>query len=281
MMIKLLRSGLALLRRNNASFNADLEKRLARYGARISNTSGPGVANFGGFRVRYSNPLVFYMELKDIFHHRIYDFTSVRSNPRVLDCGSHIGMSILYAKKNYPGSRITAFEPDSSAREILKWNLRANGCEDVELVDAALSPSTSPQYFLSAQDGSHLLTRETAGATVVQTCLLSHYLHESIDFLKMNIEGSELEVLNEARSQLSNVRQMVIEYHGFPSQRQYLHDLLQVISDSGFRYLVHDFDSETNSGSKPPFRLESDTRFFLLIFAKQESELLLNRATVG
>ena len=125
-----------------------LEERLARLGAKVSNANGPGVATFRGLEVRYIDPLILYIELKDIFHHRIYDFVSTTSNPRVLDCGSHIGMSIFYTKGTHPKARITAFEPDSAAWDVLKWNIRSNSCEDVELVNAALSSSTSNQYFI-------------------------------------------------------------------------------------------------------------------------------------
>ena len=53
-----------------------------------------------------------YVGLKDIFVRRIYHFESHRSDPLIIDCGSNIGLSILYFVSTYPSSRVIAFEPD-------------------------------------------------------------------------------------------------------------------------------------------------------------------------
>ena len=93
---------------------------------------------------------------------------------------------------------------------------------------------------------------------------LSDYLDEPVDLLKMNIEGAEWDVLRAAAPKLHNVRQMVIEYHGFPECGQKLHDILALLDECGFRYLIHHFDYETNVRSRPPFRIDQSTRFFQL-----------------
>jgi FkbM family methyltransferase len=247
---------------------ATLENRLRALGATVTSTTGPGVARFAGLRVRYQDPLVFYMELKDIFHRRIYDFSPDGHAPRVLDCGSHIGMSILYTRQRHPDARVIGFEPDPAVVPLLEENLRRNGYDDVELVQAALATGDGPRGFVSDLDGSHLV--DGGGATSqVRTVRLDEYLDGPADFLKLNIEGAELDVLRASAARLGAVRQLVIEYHGFPDRAQYLHELLALLDSAGFRYLVHDFDAETNPATKPPFRLEIESRFFLLVYARQ------------
>jgi hypothetical protein len=44
-----------------------------------------------------------------------YFFAADSRSPRIIGCGSHIGMSILDFKKIYPQARILGFEPASSA----------------------------------------------------------------------------------------------------------------------------------------------------------------------
>jgi hypothetical protein len=48
-----------------------------------------------------------------------------------------------------------------------------------------------------------------------------------------------------------------------------LHHILDLLDRQGFEYLINDFDSETNGGVQPPFRLTRETRYFLLIYAKR------------
>ena len=46
--------------------------------------------------IRINDRQNFYILYKDIFMNRIYHFEATRSNPLIIDCGSNIGMSILY-----------------------------------------------------------------------------------------------------------------------------------------------------------------------------------------
>jgi hypothetical protein len=100
---------------------------------------------------------------------------------------------------------------------------------------------------------------------------LSDYLDEPVDFLKLNIEGEELPVLQEAAAsgKLRNVREMVLEYHGWPDGEQHLGDILNLLDRHGYRYLVHDFDAETCGTSKPPFHLTPETAWFCLVYARR------------
>lgn len=98
---------------------------------------------------------------------------------------------------------------------------------------------------------------------------LRDYLHEPVDFLKMNIEGAEYEVLADSEDRLRQIREMVIEYHHLPEQPRSLHQILELLHRQGFEYLINDFDSETNGGVQPPFRLTPESHDFLLVYAKR------------
>lgn len=243
-----------------------LRRDLRRLGARVTSFEGPGTGRFQGFEVGYVDPYVFATELKDIFDQGIYDFESDGA-PRVLDCGSHIGMSILYTKMRHPDARITAFEPDPEIFTLLEENLRRNGVQGVELINAALHTANGTQSFAAGKDAGHLSRTDDLTDFEVSTVRLGRFLETPVDYLKMNIEGAELEVLRDCRNRLGRVSQMVIEYHGFAGSGQYLHEMLALLDECGFRYLVHDFDDRTNPATKPPFRVTADTTYFLLVYA--------------
>ncbi len=225
------------------------------------------------YRVKITDGPNFYMQYKDEFINRIYDFDAQRLDPLIIDGGSNMGMSILHFKHIYPGARIIAFEPDPAIFRLLSENLALNKIEDVRLVNAGLAAEEGETCFNpDGQAGGRL---SSSGLLRVKMERLSKYLDEPVDFLKLNIEGAELDVLTEAikAGRLHNVRELVLEYHGWPGQRQTLGNILNLFDQQGYRYLVHDFDAETCAASKPPFRLDANTTWFCLVYAKRNDSI--------
>ena len=68
---------------------------------------------------------------------------------------------------------------------------------------------------------------------------------EMVDFLKVDIEGAELDVLASSRK-LHQVQQLFIEYHSFLSTPQRLSSLLAILEKEGFRYYINKIYSPTN-----------------------------------
>ncbi len=241
-------------------------------------TSAGQVEDTHGMRVKINDGPNFYMLYKDIFCRRIYHFEAETRAPRILDCGSNIGMSILYFKTAYPQARITAFEPDPMVIPYLTHNINANNLTDIEVVRAALSPHRTTATFVadgkyaSAIQAYAVTAEQGAETTDVECVQLGQFLDEPVDFLKMNIEGAESDVLTASESELRAVREMVIEYHHLPGQPRTLDKILSLLSRQGFDYLVNDFDSETNPQCQPPFRLDNETHYFLLIYAKRRDQ---------
>lgn len=225
-----------------------------------------------GLRISYFEPVSFYYELRDIFKKRIYHFEASTQTPFILDCGSYIGLSILYAKSLYADAKIIGFEPDPSIFQVLERNVKVNKLTDVQLVNAALgAQETELEFIADGADGGHLTKygSDSSENTVKVKCVkLSDYIDRPVDLLKMNIEGAEWEVFQEIQSKLPQIKEIIIEYHGFPELTQTLHNLLGLLHEKGFRYLIHDFGDDANASTKPPFRLNEETRFFELIYAK-------------
>jgi FkbM family methyltransferase len=252
------------------------EVQLAQLKRRMS-TADPGtVVPCLKYQVRMNDGPNFYILYKDIFVNRIYHFEAQRPNPLILDCGSNIGMSILYFKHVYPGARIIGFEPDPEIFAYLEENVRLNDLKDVSLIQGALTKHDDAVEFYS--DGKYgsglwkcLAATSHKGWKKYHVCnvRLRDYLKESVDFLKMNIEGAEHEVLLDSESCLKQVKEMVVEYHHLPGLPRTLHEILGILHRQGFEYLIHDFDIETNAEVKPPFSLSPQSRYFLLIYARR------------
>ena len=230
----------------------------------------PGaIARVGRYRVHLTDGPNLYVQYKDEFIRRVYDFVASRPRPLIVDAGSNVGMSVLCQKLRHPDARIVAVEPDPEIFRLLERNVRENGLHDVRLINAALAAAPGTQAFRADGRAGGRLTGD--GGAHVEVRTLSGLLDEPVDFLKMNIEGAELDVLTEASrtGALGRVEQMVIEYHGWARAPQRLGPLLDLLDSERFRYLVHDFDAETCPATKPPFRIDVSTTWFCLVYARR------------
>jgi FkbM family methyltransferase len=180
----------------------------------------------------------------DIFIDQQYFFDSDVRQPFVIDCGSHIGMSILYAKTLYPDSQVLGFEPAPDTFRLLSENIRQNGLKDVFLVNKAVGnregklkfygdDSLTSSIFASRGDSRKL--------TEVEVVQLSRYIDRPVTFLKLDVEGAEDLVLDDLarNSKLGLIRQMTVEYHHhIEKNADALSRFLKILEDNNFGYQI-------------------------------------------
>jgi len=200
-----------------------------------------------GFTVKFFNYGMFLFLFEEIFIWKPYDFKAATDCPVIIDCGSNIGMSILYFKRLYPNCIIVGFEPDKITFELLKENVSRNRLQHVTLFNRAVSDTTGTINFYSDPDlpGSLAMTaspeRGLEARAQVETTPLSDHLSGEIDFLKMDIEGSEECVLEDLARQnkLKLVKEMVFEYHHHERpKKDTLAGVLATLERNGFGYEI-------------------------------------------
>lgn len=118
------------------------------------------------------------------------------------DIGAWIGPTVLYAR--HCGARVTCFEPDPLAYERLLGNLRLNGALDVTTFHCALGKDDGFRE-MGAMVGSlgksaTSLLGTSAAQKVKVPCLSwssanALFTLPRFDFIKMDIEGGEVELL--------------------------------------------------------------------------------------
>ena len=167
----------------------------------------------------------------------------------VFDVGANIGLATVFFHRERQGVRIFAFEPNPSACECLRANVALHGA-DARVFECGLSrePGTAEFTFYpanSVMSGFHADLETDRGTT--KTCMvnrgvaprdaerllgflfktqtfpcrlrtLSEIVDEQdvarIDLLKVDVEKSELEVLEGIRAEhWDRVRQAVVEVH--------------------------------------------------------------------
>src|SRR6478752_2497070 len=72
---------------------------------------GEHTAQLLGYRVAYRGAGHLRYLFREIFMRGDYYFESDNAQPTIIDCGSNIGISVLFFKRLFPQCRIIAFEP--------------------------------------------------------------------------------------------------------------------------------------------------------------------------
>lgn len=182
----------------------------------------------------------FLAQFREIFVDEIYRFSSSSPSPVILDCGANVGTSCLYFKRLFPTSRIVAFEPDPAICQVLKKNLAKNQLTSVEVIEKAVWTSDRGVTFsVEGADGGSIFGKDnqiTLPSVRLRDLLEKEFA--SVDMLKLDIEGAEVEVLLDCRNNLFNVQNLFVEYHSWSTQEQRLDELLSVLRENNYRYHI-------------------------------------------
>src|SRR5439155_19809328 len=177
---------------------------------------------FAGRPMQVADADSFLGAYKEIFFDRVYAFPSATPRPLIIDGGANIGLATLFFKRAYPQSRVIAFEPDPVLFAFLKQNIASLQMQNVEAINAALWNSDTSLSFISERGASgHIATfMDTGDSVPVPAVRLKSWLHEKIDFLKLDIEGAEYEVFEDCREELRDVQNLFVEYHSPANSEQ-------------------------------------------------------------
>lgn len=188
---------------------------------------------------------------RDLFLNRIYEFPHQGTQPRILDLGANIGLSVLFFKELCPDAQITAFEADPTIFRYLEQNLRNNGYDDAELVNkAAWDENKQLTFFAEGADGGRIsLAGEGRKTIEVEAVDIARYLGDRrFDFIKIDIEGAEDRVLPACDELLGDAKWVFVEYHSREGEPQRLGEIISQLTRKGFRV-----QSKTIKGSDRPF----------------------------
>lgn len=129
----------------------------------------------------------------------------------VLDIGAHDGyFTLLASRKVGEKGKVIAFEPSPKERRLLQLNLKINRCKNVKVEPYALSSQVGESTFyvvVGHDTGCNSLklprVSEPTKEIKVSTATLDDYLSKteigSVDFMKIDAEGAELEIFKGAK----------------------------------------------------------------------------------
>ncbi|MEK6959515.1 MAG: FkbM family methyltransferase [archaeon] len=161
-------------------------------------------------------------------HMRITQFSG-KDDQIVVDLGANEGYYLMAMKMTNPCLRIIAAEPVIETFEILKMNVEQNNLQNIELVNKAVTAKSGKIPFqiipevsvVNATDiamqGREWLDNKRIHTIKVDSttlpALFNKYKLKNIDILKLDVEGSELDILKSSAQILKHIRKIVVEYH--------------------------------------------------------------------
>lgn len=210
-----------------------------------------------GYSMRFTDNGALFGMLDEIFIRENYKFNCQSNSPTIIDCGANIGLSVLYFKLQYPDAVIHAFEPDPVAYEKLVANIEANGFKDVFTYKEAIWIEEGELVFeTDGSWGGHIGDNASSVGVTVNARKLDGLLDKHVDFLKMDIEGAESDVIMHSKELIAkNVDKLFFEWHSLTRAPQRLGEILSFFEKCGFRYHIKE------ASSRPaPFIYKTENR---------------------
>lgn len=203
--------------------------------------------------------LNFWYVYNEIYENNDYEPFIVRKGGTILDIGGNMGLFTLWADERIEDGTIYVFEPIPELMNKIKKNTK-NCKNTIIYVNKALGSKKNIETIKYYPHANALSTLNPANKKTIMTDTLStkiaskFYLKneldvkievvplenlnidlpQEIDFVKIDVEGYELEVLRGFGSLLSRVQLMLVEVESF--NKALLFDIIQLIDKT---HIVH------------------------------------------
>lgn len=184
--------------------------------------------------------------VKSVFARRSYisDEVSIPHGGVVVDVGANIGAFSLFAARG--AGTVLAFEPEPRNHERLRRNIDLNGFRNITPIPMAVSSKTGTCTFHIAADGNsgahslHLTYGDSSpeNTVTVETLSIADILERHslpvIDFLKLDCEGAEWEILETLTPEVSaRIHRIALETH--PMENYTVQDAVRMLEGLGYR----------------------------------------------
>lgn len=179
--------------------------------------------------------------IREVIEHDAYKMRRTRlpDDATVVDVGAHIGSFSAFTARLFPTARVFSCEMTPDNHALLARNTA--GLRNVGTTRAAVIGARQPSGFVRrpGNSGGHYLVwgrkaSESAGRTVTLADVLRETRGTRIDFLKLDCEGAEHEILRQAAvdGSLRAVRRTAGEYHNFHGEHG--EELAELLRRNGF-----------------------------------------------
>lgn len=198
---------------------------------------------FTGIKIQYSSILE-YRQMKFVvengeglspisvraFEPCVYSFISHLKGNLFIEIGANVGGYVLNFWNNF--NQVVAVEPGSTSSDFLKANIRINNIKNTKVVRKAISKNEGSAVFYKSKDSVNWSLKGEGSGEMVETITLARLLqeYESVDLLLIDVEGSELDVIESGGASIEKVKQMIIEV-----RESFENEICSILNTHGFK----------------------------------------------
>ena len=149
-----------------------------------------------------------FIELVEVFLLDVYRVSILKKDDNVIDFGAGIGdFSILASKRVGPKGKIIALEPIVENFKLLLANVQRNGCSNITPINTGVSEEPG-QKEISFWGRKYTIRTDT-----LENIIAREKIASKINFIKMDIEGFETEVVRKSLAVIREANAISIELH--------------------------------------------------------------------
>ena len=212
----------------------------------------------------------------ELFETRVYadELIDITDGDTIVDVGAHIGLFSMSVLMDCPGVRVHAIEPVPQTFEVLKENLSRFPGSEVQLHNVGLGAtdgeratlSVYPLWLANTTSHPHIHDQQREGLAAVFTpeeleeaygtalsitvpiTTLSALIRtagvETVDLLKINTEGAEIDILNGIESaDWKRIQQVCMEVH---DEVRTLSSVVEILEGNGLSSRVREDTREAH-----------------------------------
>lgn len=182
----------------------------------------------------------------DIFVARIYEPPiAMPDAPRIIDAGAHVGFASIFFLNRFPKASVTSFEPNPTTCGYLRKNVAKFGSRSTVISKALSTRSGKAKYFITEDNPTNvtggLENREGMDRKVkfheIECANILDYLIEPVDFLKLDIEGEEYNILRLEEINPERVKSLAVEFHDISKRHPEFVEVVELLRHRGYHWV--------------------------------------------
>ena len=211
-------------------------------------------------KIKLDNGLQFFFRaqtmdrtvLKEVFTKEAYykEGFEIKESDTVIDIGGHIGVMAIYAASLAKKGRVIVLEPFLDNYELLQSNVKLNGINNIIAENKAIGKEDGSFRFyirpgklkkgeVAYNSGGHSfhLIKDSESFVDVPTLsfdsLVNQFKLDKIDFLKLDCEGAEFDILyNASEESIAKISKIAMECH--PFENNTMEGMMNFLQQHGF-----------------------------------------------
>jgi FkbM family methyltransferase len=194
----------------------------------------------------------------------IIRYFNTKQGDIVVDVGAHIGRyTIIASKRVGENGKVIAIEAHPGNYEMLNRNIELNGLTNITTLNYAVySKETKIKLFLPDEKSNHTIyntlipTRAKDGekfvevnANTLDNLLQQNGISQEVNWIKIDVEGAEYEVLKGAHDTISNSKNIafLVEVHNIEDGKNLYRPIMDLMEKYNFKV---EFENTYDNGEK-------------------------------